>query len=143
MPNWPRMHDIMQASARTVMNGIAVAHTFTTERYAELGCLMIDARYEWEALVAENARLRDIVNTLHVIDIAGVEAFCEGHESGSPTRQQIDALVDACGGIRRFLKDRGEGAVLGRGKATAEWLRKLADTCEREAAEAAEEKANG
>lgn len=53
-----RMFDIMHGARREVRNGIAVSHTLETPEYAELGCLHIDLRYEFERLHREIEQLR-------------------------------------------------------------------------------------
>ena len=52
MANWTRINDILQSADRTVLDGIAVAHTLTTPQFVELGHLLLDARYEAEAVEA-------------------------------------------------------------------------------------------
>lgn len=49
MANWKRIHEILQSAERTVVDGIAIAHTLTTPEFIELGSLLLDARYESEA----------------------------------------------------------------------------------------------
>ena len=50
MADWKRIHDILQSAKRDVRDGIAVAHTLETPDMVELGNLLIDARYDYEAL---------------------------------------------------------------------------------------------
>ncbi len=49
MTNWRRIDDILQSADRTVLGGIAVAHTLTAPQFIELGDLLLDAQYEAEA----------------------------------------------------------------------------------------------
>ena len=43
------MHDILhQGSERTIVDGIAIAHTLTTPEFIELSHLLLEARYEAE-----------------------------------------------------------------------------------------------
>lgn len=50
MANWRRIDDILQSAERTVRGGIAVGHTLTTPQFIELDHLLLDARYEAEAV---------------------------------------------------------------------------------------------
>ena len=52
-------------------------------------------------------RHKAIIDKLKIIDIEAAEAFCEGCETGQPTQQQIEALLNAGGSIRRLLKEHG------------------------------------
>ncbi len=49
MADWQRIHKILDSAERTVISGIATAHTLTTPEFIELQHLLLDARYECEA----------------------------------------------------------------------------------------------
>jgi len=80
------------------------------------------------------ADMRAIVDHLQILDIAACEAFGEGVATGQPTSEQIDAMMNACGGIRRLLWPDRTSRPHGKGYQTARWLRDLAARCEAEAA---------
>jgi len=85
----------------------------------------------------ERDRLKAIVNNLHILDVAACEAFAEGCNRGEPRQETLEAMIDSGGAIRHLLKTHGAKVPMGKGHETAEWLRKLADRCDREAAETA------
>ena len=87
------------------------------------------------------ADAKAIADNLQIASLAAIEAFAEGVVTGSPTEAQIDAILGACGNIRRLLEKHGVAMPLGKGPATVQYLRDLADRCEQEVADIAAEAA--